>query len=275
MKDRAPITIHDYDAFMANADAVQAKLTRNMGAGLETFTKGTVPAFEGYSEGFMRREFQSRFELEETSQAEIHERVAVPLHNIAAEAGIGLLFAGDMIEPAHITLQTARFNPELTREQIDLHMDKIRTDTKFKMVATALTGRTIALDRLVLSPNGTIFLCASGVVPETLKARETIETLLSRNVDTDQADYISEKEGEHGVGKAPLSLVNSRDITHVVVARLGEAASEETLQQFFGKVQEFGKTFDGDPVRVRIGNVNFDTSYAIVNTIAPHLITKN
>ena len=274
MKDRAPITIHDYEQFMANSDAVAAKLANSRTAGISAFFDGTVSHFEGYSETFLKHEYQARLELDEPSVTRIQSRVTNILSQSAVAAGAPLLTASKGLEKAHITLQTCRFGANLEDDAIQNMVDVLNHESKFNLVAGALKGRSISFDRLVAGANGSFYLCSSQVVPETLKARNTVSKLISRKFPTTTGVYSAGKSASELEGNSSLSLVEFRDITHCVVGRLVAPTDRSILIKLLATAEEIDGSLQNNPLEVSVGNVRFDSTYNIMAREVPGLVTK-
>lgn len=275
MSERNPITIHDYDQFMANADAVAAKLSSSRTAGTLAFLDGSVASFGGYSETFLRHEYQARLTLDAASAGSIQARIVDPLSQTAHRVGVPLLTAGNGLEAPHITLQTLRFGANLSEDEIESMTKAINDESKFNLVASALKDRTILFDRFVAAANGSFYLCSGQVVPETLKARETISKIVSRKFASEQAVYSAGKSADELSSQSPLSLVEFRDITHSVAGRLVAPTDKAALMALFSTAEEIDASLQSDPLEIRIGSVVFGSTYTIMAQEVPGLITNN
>ncbi len=275
MKDRAPITIHDYDAFMATDEAVKAKLERNQDTGVEAYMAGIVPPFDGFDRDYFNRSFNTSLELDFTSKSAIQERVVDPLSEIAEKNRVKLLVVGGSNEQSHITLQTGRYMGGMDTDQIKDHQAQIRNDWRVRRVESALQGRVIEMDRLVFDGRGNIFLCASGVVPETQKARETIKKLLQRSTQTGNVLYSPRKSINDLDQTELLGLVDFSDITHSGVARIDSNIAPDQLRAFYAETRELRNGIKADPIQVTVAGMYVGTSFDFVNKTAPHMFKSN
>lgn len=275
MKDRNPITIHDYDTFMQVDGAVKLKLGNNQGAGASAYQGGDVPQFEGFDTEYFSRSLNISLELSVDSKEVIQRRVVAPLLEIAGENNIKLLAVGESNEEPHITMQTGRYMNGVSADEILHHQDNITNDWRVRRVGEALQGREITLDRLVFDGRGNIFLCASGVVPETQKARDTLKKLLQRSTQTSEGVYSWTKSASDLDSSGVLTVVDFSDITHSGVARIGNRPSSDQLKAWYSATKDLRDAVERDPVSVVVERMYVGTSFDFVNRTAPHLFKNN
>lgn len=251
---RTPITIKDSFVLKQNSFDVADKINSNEYDGHLALQSGSVHPFHGYREGVIAHEAQVIINITPESLKEISDKVTQRLTIQANRRKVGFYVAGAYLEPAHVTLLRTTFAQGLKPEQIEKAIAEMKEDDKFKRVASTLSGRTITLDRLIVTGNGVI-LAAGDVVPETLKARNTLHVL-------------SERHNKKGFMKTQ----DTRNTTHVTAGRFAERPGSIRLGNFYDDVRRIAYDIRRNPVEVVIDNVSLSTTLDIVKKEAPHLI---
>lgn len=260
MEFRRPttITLKDARRMEQNQNALADKSDANHDAGRNAYRMGTVEVFDGYSAEPFTRVFQTRLDFDDKTKSKIEKRVIEPLTAYAKKRRLEFKVAGVDLEEAHVSLHKARFDAQMSPEEVAELMEKLKSNSKLTWVAKILTGREIIFNDLTLT-KGAIILNARIAQALPLKTRDTMDKVLGAT------------RGIHG-----LSLEDSRDITHMTLARMtAEPANRWKTNGLYKDMGQVKDRITHQPIVGTIANVSFGTTYEFVQREKPELFKNN